>query len=183
VSLSRQLSLRNIYIVSFAFATTLAAASCGRSPMSNSSGAERCVWQTNFDAAKRKAKDEQRFLLVDFTGSDWCPWCMKLKGEVFDQAEFKAEAPKRFVLVELDYPRRKQLAAELKKQNDQLKKRYRISEYPTILLLDATGRVVARTGYQPGGAAQYLKHLAGLVENYQSTTQSGTDATGFVPTL
>ena len=69
-------------------------------------GDEPRVWQTKFEDAKTKAKADKKFLLVDFTGSDWCGWCIKLKQEVFDQEAFQKEAPQRFVLVELDFPRR-----------------------------------------------------------------------------
>jgi len=61
-------------------------------------------WLTDFEAAKAKAKAEKKLLLVDFTGSDWCVWCRKLKDQALDKEPFKTEAPKRFVLVELDYP-------------------------------------------------------------------------------
>ena len=80
------------------------------------------LWQTDFAAAKAKAKAENKLLLVDFTGSDWCGWCMKLVAEVFSKDAFKTEAPKKFVLVELDYPTpaKKKQSAELQKQNEGL---------------------------------------------------------------
>ena len=129
--------------------------------------AEDKLWQTDFAAAKAKAKAENKLLLVDFTGSDWCGWCMKLVAEVFSKDAFKTEAPKKFVLVELDYPspaKKKKQSAELKKQNEDLAKQYKIQGYPTILLMDAEGKVVAKTGYQPGGPEKYVKHLVKFVE-------------------
>ena len=134
---------------------------------SEQAGGEGQLWQTAFEAAKKQARDTNRMLLVDFTGSDWCGWCMKLKSEVFDKPKFKSEAPKHFVLVELDYPRQKELPGELRKQNGELAKRYKIQGFPTILLLDAAGQIVAKSGYRPGGPAEYLKHLAACVEMYQ----------------
>ena len=107
------------------------------------------LWQTDFEAAKSKAKAEKKLLLVDFTGSDWCGWCIKLKGEVFDKESFKTAAPKQFVLVELDFPQQKKLSDELKKQNAELQKRYKVLGFPTILVLDAEGQVVARPVIAP----------------------------------
>lgn len=116
------------------------------------------AWLTDLEAAKKQAAAEKKDILVDFTGSDWCGWCIRLKKEVFDQPEF-AEASKKFVLVELDFPRGKKQAPELKAKNEALSKQFAIAGFPTILLLDAQGQVYAQTGYQEGGAKQYLAHL------------------------
>jgi thioredoxin-related protein len=130
--------------------------------------AEGDLWQTDFEAAKAKAKAENKLLLVDFTGSDWCPYCKKLKGEVFDKDQFKAEAPKHFVLVELDFPRHKEVPDDLKAQNEKLAKQYKIGGFPTVLLLDAAGQTVAQTGYQPGGPEEFVKQLGGFLDVYAS---------------
>ncbi len=126
------------------------------------------LWQTNFKAAQAKAKGEQKYLLVDFTGSDWCGWCIKLHNEVFDKEPFKAEAPKQFVLVELDFPHQKEQPPELKKQNKELSEKYNIEGFPTVLMMDAEGQVIARTGYREGGVEEYLKYLAELPKIYQN---------------
>ena len=117
-------------------------------------------WITDYEAAKKQAAKEGKDILMDFTGSDWCGWCIRLKKEVFSQEAFKKEAPKHFVLLELDYPRSKQLAPALKLQNEKLKNEFAIQGYPTIMLTDATGKAYAKTGYQPGGPESYIKHLA-----------------------
>ncbi len=134
-------------------------------------GDEASLWQTNFEGAKTKAQAENKLLLVDFTGSDWCGWCIRLKQEVFDQDVFKKEAPQKFVLVKLDFPRQKQLPEELKKQNDQLAKQYEIQGFPTILVLDAEGQLIARTGYRPGGPEEYVKHLGEFVTAHETILQ------------
>ncbi len=126
------------------------------------------LWQTDFKAAQAKAKQEKKYLLVDFTGSDWCIWCIRLHNEVFDKEPFKAEAPKQFVLVELDFPHEKELSDDLKKQNKELAEKYNVKGFPTVLLLDAEGEVMARTGYREGGAEEYLKELAELPKIYQN---------------
>ena len=76
----------------------------------------------------------------------------------------RTDAPKKFVLVELDYPEKKKQSDNLIQQNEKLLEDYGVAGYPTILLLDAEGKVMARTGYQPGGAESYVKHLANLIE-------------------
>ncbi|MBI5835254.1 MAG: thioredoxin family protein [Armatimonadetes bacterium] len=126
--------------------------------------AEESLWITDFEAAKTRAKADGKLILADFTGSDWCGWCIKLKGEVFDKDEFKAAAPKSFVLLELDFPNKKELPAPLKAQNEKLQAQFKIEGFPTILLLDAEGKAVAKTGYQEGGPEKYIAHLGELVK-------------------
>ena len=120
------------------------------------------LWTENAKDAMARAAKEKKDLLIDFTGSDWCGWCIKLDKEVFSQAAFIAEAPKHFVFLKLDFPRGKAQSAELKKQNAELQAKYGIQGFPTIILADAKGRPFAQTGYRPGGPEGYLKHLAEL---------------------
>ncbi|MFC1601545.1 thioredoxin fold domain-containing protein [Candidatus Sumerlaeota bacterium] len=120
-------------------------------------------WTDNMEQAMATAAKEKKDLLLDFTGSDWCGWCIKLKKEVFSQQAFKKEAPKHFVLVVLDFPRDKsKLSQETIQQNEFWKNKLGIRGYPTIYLADETGRPYAQTGYQAGGPEAYLKHLAEL---------------------
>jgi thioredoxin-related protein len=134
--------------------------------------AEESLWVTDFEAAKAKAKADNKRLLVDFTGSDWCGWCIKLRGEVFEKDAFKNEAPKQFVLVEIDFPNDKsKLTDEVKKQNEKLGKEYKIQGYPSILLMDAEGKVIAHTGYRPDGPEKYVEHLADLTKTWDSILQ------------
>ena len=120
-------------------------------------------WSTDFEKARHQAEVGRKDLLIDFTGSDWCSWCIKLRKEVFAQGEFEMEAAEKFVLVELDYPRNKTLIPEeVAEQNAKLLVRYPIKGYPTVLLCDPMGRPFAATGYQPGGPRAYLGHLEDL---------------------
>lgn len=120
------------------------------------------TWQTNFEEAKKIAIKEGKPMLLDFTGSDWCPPCKALHKNVFATEEFAKEAPGKYVLVELDFPRTKQLAPEVKAQNSELQKKYAITGYPTVLLIDAkTGEVFGRTvGFGGWTARQFLDKLA-----------------------
>lgn len=122
-------------------------------------------WLTDFEQAKKVAAETKRPILVDFSGSDWCGWCIKLEKDVFSRAAFKAYAADNLVLLLVDFPRKKELPAELKKQNEGLNEAYAVQgAVPTVLLLDATGKELARTGYRAGGAEAYVEHLKSLLK-------------------
>jgi len=118
-------------------------------------------WLTDLDTAKAQAVKENKPVLVDFTGSDWCPPCKALHKNVFESAEFAAVAPK-YVLVELDFPRKTPQAPELKAKNAALSKQFGISGFPTVLLIDAkSGDVFGKTvGFGGQTAKEYLEKLA-----------------------
>lgn len=119
------------------------------------------VWLTDLEAAKAQGVKENKPLLVDFTGSDWCPPCKALHKQVFTSAEFAAVAS-RYVLVELDYPKAKPQTPEAKAKNAAISKQYGITGFPTVLLLDAkSGEVFGKTvGFGGQSAKEYLDKLA-----------------------
>ena len=117
------------------------------------------AWVTDFEAAKKEAAERNVPILADFSGSDWCGWCMKLDGEVFSREEFRKYAKDNLVLFLADFPQGKAQSDELKKQNQELAAKYGVRGFPTVLLLNAKGEVLARTGYRRGGAEAYVKHL------------------------
>ncbi|MEO5712634.1 MAG: thioredoxin family protein, partial [Luteolibacter sp.] len=121
-------------------------------------------WETDLEVAKKRAKDENKEILADFTGSDWCGWCIRLKKEVFDQPEFQEYAKKHLVMLELDFPHKKELPAKEKEQNEKLSEEFKIEGFPTILLMNAKGKEINRTGYQEGGPGKYVEHLKGLLK-------------------
>jgi protein disulfide-isomerase len=116
-------------------------------------------WMTDMDAAMKLSEKTGKPILADFSGSDWCGWCMRLDREVFSQKIFKDFAQKNLVLVLIDFPRAKPMSAKLKKQNKDLAAKYAISGYPTVLLLDSKGKVIVQTGYRPGGPQKYIEFL------------------------
>ena len=124
-----------------------------------SSSAGNLNWNDNLEKAVEQAKKENKAVLVNFTGSDWCIWCKRLSAEVFQQKEFEEYAKKSLVLVMLDFPKDIQQTQETKEYNNKLAQKYGIQGFPTILLIDGQGNLVAQTGYQPGGAAKYVEHL------------------------
>ncbi len=121
-------------------------------------------WMTDYDAALEAAKASNKHVLVDFTGSDWCGWCIRLKEEVFSKDEFKAYAEENFVLLVVDFPRRTKLPADQTRRNRELAGKYKVEGFPTIVILSPEGKEVGRTGYRRGGAEAYVKHLAGMVD-------------------
>jgi thioredoxin-related protein len=131
------------------------------------------LWNTSLEDAAKKASNSNKDILIDFTGSDWCVWCQKLSQEVFETEKWKNEAPKKYVLVVVDFPQYKTLSADQKKYNFSLQKKFNIKGYPTILILDSKGKLYAKTGYVEGGADNYLKHLDELALRKKEIKESG----------
>lgn len=114
--------------------------------------AESSGWQTDFSAALTRAAKEKKMVLLDFTGSDWCTWCIKMDKDTFSQPAFKEYAEKNLVLVELDFPNHKMQSDAVIQQNQYLQQKYGVEGFPTLILLDAKGKEIARnSGYLPGG--------------------------------
>jgi len=120
-------------------------------------------WETDFAKASELAKKDGKHMLLDFTGSDWCGWCMKLDKEVFKKTEFKDYAKQSLVLVQLDFPHQKQLSKKVKEQNAKLAAKYQIKGYPSIIILSPEGELVGQTGYQEGGPEKYVEMLKGMI--------------------
>jgi len=116
-------------------------------------------WLTDAAAAQEKAKQENKAVMLDFTGSDWCGWCIKLNKEVFSQPEFAKYAKDNLVLVEVDFPREKKQTEEVKKANQALQEKYKIEGYPTIIVLNSDGEKVGETGYVEGGPKAFIAEL------------------------
>jgi protein disulfide-isomerase len=121
-------------------------------------------WETDYGRALAKAKAENKRVLLDFSGSDWCGPCIELRKRVFSNAGFAAYAAKNLILVEIDFPQRKKQSAELKKQNDKLGKQYGIDEkgFPTVVLLDPSGKVIREfSGYEGETPAKMIAWIEG----------------------
>lgn len=132
--------------------------------VSFSMGAES-LWMHDFEAAKAKAAKEGKPIFINFTGTDWCGWCIKLEKEVFSQKAFQDYAKEHLVLVEVDFPKKKEQTAEIKEQNKKLDKEYGVEGYPTLYLLDATGKKLTEDiGYREGGPEKYVEHLKSLLK-------------------
>jgi len=120
-------------------------------------------WLNDYKKAQQEAKASNKFLLLDFTGSDWCGWCKKFDKEILSQSQFKDYARENLVLVELDFPRAKQQSPELRKQNQDLAYQYQVQGFPTIVVLDGDGQKLWQyDGYFPDGPAAFIAQLEKL---------------------
>jgi protein disulfide-isomerase len=120
-------------------------------------------WMTDYDAALQKAVAENKHVLVDFSGSDWCGWCIKLDKEVFSKETFVDYADENLVLLLVDFPRSKEQSDEQRTANEALAEKYGIRGFPTVLILNPQGEVIERTGYQQGGADAYIEMIKGVI--------------------
>ena len=121
-------------------------------------------WNTDFEKARATATAEGKYMLVDFSGSDWCGWCIKLENEVFSKKAFREYAKENLILVLADFPRNdSKQSAELKKQNKGLAEKFGVRGFPTVYILSPDGEAVAKTGYQAGGPEAYVEHVKKLI--------------------
>src|SRR5437660_1441908 len=133
---------------------------------------EAANWLTDLPAAEATAKAENKMVLIDFTGSDWCGWCIRLRNEVFSTPEFEAFAQEHLVLVEADFPRGKAQDDGLKRANQELARRFQIQGYPTVVLLGSDAKKLGTLGYQPGGPQAFIATIGRI---------SGSSAAPAVP--
>lgn len=108
------------------------------------------TWLTDFKDAQQKARTDNKLLLLDFTGSDWCGWCIKLRKEVFAKPEFRDYATKNLVLMEVDFPRGKTISDTVRQQNEALAEKYGVQGFPTIVVLNSEGKKVGELSYDAG---------------------------------
>lgn len=116
-------------------------------------------WTTSYEEGQQDAKANNKLVLLDFTGSDWCGWCIQLDREVFSKPQFKEYASKNLVLVELDFPKRKPVPDAIKLQNVKLARRYQVQGFPTIIVLNGEGQMVGELGYMEGGPEAFIQAL------------------------
>ncbi|HMO04928.1 MAG TPA: thioredoxin family protein [Kiritimatiellia bacterium] len=134
------------------------------------------VWLTDFAAAQERARREDKPMLLNFSGSDWCGWCIRLNNEVFSTPAFITFATQRFVCVLIDSPRRTPLPEALAAQNRALKQRFEVPGFPTILLTTPEGKTLARTGgYRAGGPQAYVDHLDQLLRLSKEPSPAPTE--------
>lgn len=117
-------------------------------------------WKTNFEDAKTEANNENKNILLVFSGSDWCAPCIKLDNVVWKSSEFQAEADKNWVIYKADFPKKRvnQLSPELAESNNKLAEKYnKNGSFPLVVLLDKKGKVIGMTGFKNVTAAAYIQ--------------------------
>ena len=136
-------------------------------------------WTTDLDAARERAAAEGKTVLVDFTGSDWCGYCIQLKKNVFDTPEFEKLAKDKFLFVEIDVPRDvNRVGQELYKKNEELCRTYKIAGFPTIMMMSPEGYIVG--GFVGGSNMARTKDtmeqaLANAEKVKKANTLTGTE--------
>ena len=137
--------------------------------------AQELTWETDINKAIEVSKKTKKPLLLFFTGSDWCGWCIRLQNEVLKKPEFAKWAKDNVVLVELDFPRRTPMKPELQKQNFELQQLFAVQGYPTIWLANVTlkdGKVnfeqLGKTGYVAGGPEAWIAGAKQILANKKS---------------
>lgn len=132
---------------------------------------ENAGWFTNLDQAYEVSKKTGKPIMANFTGSDWCGWCKKLTASVFSQPDFKTWADKNVVLLELDYPRRKELPELIKQQNANLQQAFQVGGYPTVWVFDLAKSAdkneysisaLGKTGYR-ATVAEFTTDITGML--------------------
>jgi thioredoxin-related protein len=122
--------------------------------------AGEATWLTDLPQAEAQAKSENKLVLMDFTGSDWCPWCIKMDKETLTQTEFADYAKKNLVLVLVDFPNHKEQSTALKAANKALAKKYGVDGFPTFVEVKPDGTEVTRqVGYLDGGPKAFIAQL------------------------
>ena len=119
-------------------------------------------WTTDLDKAFEKAKAEKKSVLVEFTGTDWCPPCIAMRKNVFSKKEFVDAASKKYILVELDFPNGDQA---VKEKNEPYAKQYKIEGFPTVILFTPEGKEFTRLfASEFPNTGDFLKHLDKALE-------------------
>ncbi len=131
-------------------------------------------WISDFDAAKAQAAKDGKAILADFTGSDWCGWCIRLRQNILDTPEFEAYAKDKFVLAEIDIPNAPKLSPEQLEKNKQLCVQYKVEAFPTILVMDAQGRVMGGFAGGKSTLQEVLPPLNKGLENVQLSKVAAT---------
>ncbi len=118
------------------------------------------VWLTDFNMAKIKAKEENKNILIYFSGSDWCKPCIQLKNNILDSEEFSQYINENYVLIQADFPRLKKngLSKEQEQHNEKLAEKYNSSgEFPLLVIIDSEGVVIKKTGYNYQSVEEFVK--------------------------
>jgi thioredoxin-related protein len=122
-------------------------------------------WQTDFEQAKKIAADQDKNIIIVFSGSDWCAPCIKLDKNVWQSEVFKTEAAKDWVLVKADFPRKKanELSKEQTEHNRELAEKYNIEgSFPLVVLLEKNGKILGKMGFKNVSPEDYIKMIHAL---------------------
>lgn len=140
--------------------------SCGF--ISADSASNKVNWMTNFQEATTLSKADNKPIVLLFTGSDWCVWCIKAEKEIFDTPEFIKAAGDKFIFVKADFPLNVDLPIDTVVQNEKLKNQYGVKGFPTIVIINPEGKALGTVGYSEGGGAKFAAMLLKLSQDNNS---------------
>jgi thioredoxin-related protein len=122
------------------------------------------IWQADYDAALKQAAAENKYVLVNISGLEWCGWCKMLENEVFSKPEFTTYAKDNLISVLLDFSSSGRATnSQFAEQHEMLLAKFKVQGFPTVLILNPKGKIVVRDGYQRGGAGNYVEFIKGVI--------------------
>lgn len=145
------MNMKNLFIVAFVFCSTLSFSQ---------------NWVNNFETAKKIAKQENKNIIMIFSGSDWCAPCIRLDKNIWQSQEFKEESTNNWVTMKLNFPRKKanQLPADEEKHNRELAEKYnKEGNFPLVVILNPEGKVLGKLGFKNVSPSEYIK----LIKEYE----------------
>ena len=145
------MNMKNLFIAMLVFCSTLSFSQ---------------NWVNNFDSAKKIAKQENKNIIMIFSGSDWCAPCIRLDKNIWQSQEFKDESKDSWVTMKLNFPRKKanQLPAEEEKHNRELAEKYnKEGNFPLVVILTPEGKVLGKLGFKNVSPEEYIK----LIKEYE----------------
>lgn len=128
-------------------------------------------WFSKLEDAQIEAKKSNKNIFVDFTGSDWCKWCIALDQEVYSHKEFSEYAKENLVMLKFDYPRDTPQPMEVKQYNQEMLKKFGVQGFPTVFILTPDLKMIGRTGYLAGGPVNYINNLQAMITKYDAATK------------
>jgi protein disulfide-isomerase len=132
-----------------------------RAPAGSGSGdPTTTTWRSDYPGALKQARSDGKLVLLDFTGSDWCPWCIKFDREILVTTSFAAYAARNLELVRVDFLRHTALPEAVRQANDALARQFNVTGFPTFVLVDANGKELGRqVGFLNGGPDAFVVEL------------------------
>jgi protein disulfide-isomerase len=137
---------------------------------------ESPVWAPELAVAQTRARAESKAVLIHFSGSDWCGWCIKLRKEVFARREFEDYAKTNLILVRIDFPKHKPLPTAVQAANQKVAQQYDVQGFPTLVLLDSQGTRLGNINYAQGGTKVFLGELEKLLHPVRDLPPTKTPA-------
>lgn len=153
-------------------ASTATVSAADTVPTADTSAVSEINWMTDFEAAKLQAKAQNKPIFLFFTGSDWCPWCIKIDTQILSTPAFQQALSQKMIFVKIDFPRKTKLDKATKDQNDKLSKTYDVHGFPTVILLDSNGQRIEQMGFQAGGGEPYAKKVQQHLDAYSKKLAS-----------